>query len=141
MPTSPEDDLLRSVAIQNAQSILAAQQRAEQEILRAKDELEGKTRELARSLAIIRATLDSTWDGILVTGVDGTLIRNNGRFASMFGIPEEVLHTRDLRQVVDFVVEQATPIVVEGEEKCQIHHYSAPFSLPAKNTLLAVEDA
>ena len=41
----------------------------------------------------------------------------------------------------DFVVEQPTPIVVEGEEKCQIHHYSAPFSLPAKNSLLAVEDA
>ena len=41
----------------------------------------------------------------------------------------------------DFIIEQPTPIVVDGEEKCQIHHYSAPLSLPAKNTLLAVEDA
>lgn len=41
----------------------------------------------------------------------------------------------------DFVVEQPTPVVMGGEEKCQIHHYSSPFSLPAKNTLLAVEDA
>jgi hypothetical protein len=41
----------------------------------------------------------------------------------------------------DFVVEQPT-LVMEGErEKCQIHHYSSPFSKPAKNTLLAVEDA
>ena len=38
----------------------------------------------------------------------------------------------------DFVVEQPTPVVVEGEEKCKIYHYSKPFSLPAKNRVLAV---
>lgn len=41
----------------------------------------------------------------------------------------------------DFVVEQPTPVVENDQEKCQIYHYSGPFSLPAKNTLLAVEDA
>lgn len=40
----------------------------------------------------------------------------------------------------DFVVEQPTPVVEEGEEKCQIFHYSSPFSLPARNRLLALED-
>jgi len=62
-----EEDLLRSVALQNAKSILLARQRAEQEMLRAKDELERRTQELVGSLAMMRATLESTWDGILVT--------------------------------------------------------------------------
>jgi hypothetical protein len=39
----------------------------------------------------------------------------------------------------DFVVEQPTAVVEEEQEKCQVHHYSSPFSMPAKNTLLAVE--
>jgi hypothetical protein len=38
----------------------------------------------------------------------------------------------------DFVVEQPTPVVEDAMEKCKIHHYSSPFSLPAKNALLAV---
>ena len=41
-------ELLRSVALQNAKSILLARQRAEQELVRAKEALELKTGELAR---------------------------------------------------------------------------------------------
>ncbi len=44
-----EDELLRSVALQNAKSILLARQRAEEELVRAKEALEQKTRELAHS--------------------------------------------------------------------------------------------
>ena len=66
-----EEELLRSVALQNAQSILLARQRAEQELVRAKEALERKTQELARSLSMMRATLESTTDGILVTADDG----------------------------------------------------------------------
>jgi hypothetical protein len=40
----------------------------------------------------------------------------------------------------DFIVEQPTAVIEDEVEKCQIHHYSSPFSKPAKNTLLAVED-
>ena len=42
-----EEELLRSVALQNAKSILLARQRAEQELLRAKEALERRTHELA----------------------------------------------------------------------------------------------
>jgi hypothetical protein len=38
----------------------------------------------------------------------------------------------------DFVVEQPTAVVHQGQEKCQIFHYSAPFSMPAKNVVLAL---
>ena len=41
----------------------------------------------------------------------------------------------------DFVIEQPTKVIEEEQEKFQIHHYSGPFSLKAKNTLLAVGDA
>ncbi len=62
-----EDALLRSVALQNAQSILLARQRAEEDLVRAKEALELRTRELDRSLAMMRATLESSTDGIIAT--------------------------------------------------------------------------
>jgi hypothetical protein len=41
----------------------------------------------------------------------------------------------------DFVVEQPTPVIEDETEKCRIYHFSKPFSLPAKNRLLAVHPA
>ena len=73
MHRDDEEELLRSVAIQNAQSILAARQRAEQEMLKAKEALEYKTHELSRTLATMQATLESTWDGILAVDERGTV--------------------------------------------------------------------
>jgi hypothetical protein len=70
-PRDDEEKALRSVALQNAQSILLARQRAEEELVRAKEAMELKTHELARSLAMMRATLESSTDGILVTDGGG----------------------------------------------------------------------
>ncbi len=52
-----EDKLLQSVALQNATSILLARQRAEQELVRARQALEAKMAELAQSLAMTKASL------------------------------------------------------------------------------------
>jgi len=41
-------------------------------------------------------------------------------------------------QFADFLVEQPTPLVEEGKQIAEVHHYSNPFSLPAKNSLLAI---
>ncbi|MBM3889696.1 MAG: hypothetical protein FJ388_11295 [Verrucomicrobia bacterium] len=38
----------------------------------------------------------------------------------------------------DFVIEQPTPVVEDGQEKCKIYHYSSPISLLAKNALFAL---
>ena len=38
----------------------------------------------------------------------------------------------------DFIVEQPTALVEEGQEKGKFYHFSAPFSMPAKNTVLAL---
>jgi len=37
----------------------------------------------------------------------------------------------------DFIVEQPTPVVQDGQELAQVYHFSSPFSLPARNRLLA----
>jgi signal transduction histidine kinase/ActR/RegA family two-component response regulator len=102
MQADDEDELLRSVAIQNAQSILAARQRAEQEILRAKEEVERASQELAHSLAMMRATLESTWDGILVTDERGNVTGFNERFVQMWQLPRGVMEARQHRQILDF---------------------------------------
>ena len=49
-------------------------------MLRAKEELERRTQELAGSLAMMRATLESTWDGILVTDARGSVTDFNQRY-------------------------------------------------------------
>ncbi|NLX99357.1 MAG: hypothetical protein GXY83_24735 [Rhodopirellula sp.] len=38
----------------------------------------------------------------------------------------------------DFIIEQPTPIIEDGQEKYKVYHFSSPFSLPAKNVVLAV---
>ena len=94
-PHDDEEDLLRSVALQNAQSILQARQRADEELVRAKEDLERKTAELATSLAMIRATLESTTDGILVTDGAGKVTGFNDRYVKMWGLPGGIMELKD----------------------------------------------
>ena len=96
-----EDDVLRSVALQNAQSILAARRRAEEEVLAAKEALEGKTHELLESLAMMRATLEATTDGILVTDDSLRITGYNRRYAGMWGLQAELLDGGDHGRVLE----------------------------------------
>jgi PAS domain S-box-containing protein len=96
-----EEKLLRAVALQNARSILLARQRAEQELIQAKEALELKTEELAHSLAVMRATLESTTDGILVTDDAGNVTGFNGKFAEMWRIPHDTMDSREHRQLLE----------------------------------------
>jgi PAS domain S-box-containing protein len=73
-----EERQLRSVALQNAQSILAARQRAEQELVAAKEALERKAAELAGSMGELqeqrewfRVTLSSIGDAVITTDTQG----------------------------------------------------------------------
>ena len=96
-----EEDLLRSVALQNARSILLARERAEQELIRAKEALELRTGELARSLAMMRATLESTTDGILVTDGGGEVTGFNEKFVEMWRVPHAVLDSKGHRELLE----------------------------------------
>jgi len=96
-----EDELLRSVAIQNAKSILAARQRAEQELISAKETLEARTEELAQSLSMMRATLESTTDGIIVTDDSGKVTDFNKRYAAMWRLPAEAIQASSHRELLE----------------------------------------
>jgi PAS domain S-box-containing protein len=61
-----EEKLLRSVAIQNAQSILLARQRAEQELVTAKEALELRTAELERANELIRTIAENAASSLLM---------------------------------------------------------------------------
>jgi PAS domain S-box-containing protein len=101
-----EEELLRSVAIQNAQSIRAARQRAEQELLRTKEALEQRAQELSRALATMQATLESTWDGTLAVDEHGTITAFNQTYVDMWRLPSTILESRDHRQIVAFLAPQ-----------------------------------
>jgi PAS domain S-box-containing protein len=106
MPKDEEDQLLRSVVRQNAESIFLARQRAERDLLEAKEALEAKTAELAASLAMMQATLESTADGILVTDEAGSVTGFNETFVRMWDLPTDVMESRDHRRLLDVMARQ-----------------------------------
>lgn len=97
-----EEKLLRSVALQTASTILRARERAEHELKQAKKELEEKARKLDHSLSILRATIESTADGILVTDEEGVVLRFNELYLEMWPIPSEVTNLSEHRQLMKF---------------------------------------
>jgi signal transduction histidine kinase/PAS domain-containing protein/ActR/RegA family two-component response regulator len=101
MRDDEEDELLRSVALQNANTILLARRRAEEELINAKQALEQKTQELAHSLSVMHATLESTADGILVTSADGTVIGFNDKYLQMWNLPREAMQAADHRRLLE----------------------------------------
>jgi PAS domain-containing protein len=94
-PKDKEDNLLRSAALQNANAIFQARQRAEGDLKRAKGDLELRSRELAYSLAMMRATLESTTDGILVTDAVGHITDCNAKFAQLWRVPQGIVEKKE----------------------------------------------
>ncbi|MDQ3564040.1 MAG: ATP-binding protein [Pseudomonadota bacterium] len=91
-----EEMLLRSVALQNAKSILQARQRAEEELVRAKEALELKTQELAHSLAMMRESerrlrfiMDSMPQKIFTAKADGDVTYFNPQWTEFTGLSFE----------------------------------------------------
>ena len=81
---------LRSTVLETATAVLQIRQRAEQEIRRTNEVLEERTRELGQALVIMRATLESTTDAILVT--DQVRVTNfNEKYIEMWKIPRDAL--------------------------------------------------
>jgi PAS domain S-box-containing protein len=57
---------------------------------------------------LIRATLESTADGILVVNENGEVTHANKRFAQMWAIPEELIETKADDKLLDYVLDQLT---------------------------------
>ena len=62
-------------------------------------------RELQKSFALLRATLDSAAEGILVVDERGKISNFNESFVQMWRVPEEITATRDEDQLLAFLLE------------------------------------
>jgi len=58
------------------------------------------------SQSLLRATLESTADGILVVGADGKVLDWNEQFQKMWRLPQSVVDTRRDQELLDHVLEQ-----------------------------------
>ena len=76
----------------------------------ARSELERRvterTEELAASLSMLNATLDSTADGIAAADLAGKVVCQNTKFAVMWGIPSDMLRRQDGNEMVPFMAAQ-----------------------------------
>lgn len=62
--------------------------------------------ELRDALSLLSATLDSTADGILVVDRSGKIVSFNRKFGEMWGIPQEILESRDDNRALAYVMDQ-----------------------------------
>ena len=62
--------------------------------------------EIAASRELLRATLESTADGILVVDAEGRVLHANRRFIELWRIPPALIEERDDQKLTAFVVEQ-----------------------------------
>ncbi|NNM50841.1 MAG: response regulator, partial [Pseudomonadales bacterium] len=67
--------------------------------LHSMDEEKSRNHELESTLALVRATLESTADGILVTDLDGHIRNFNRRFAEFWSLPEKWLLLGEERRI------------------------------------------
>lgn len=101
-----EKKQLRSAATPHAQSIPVASQRAEEELIQAKEALELKTEQLAKSLAMMRATLESTTDGIAVVDKNLRVTSINQNFIKMWRVPREMIDTGEQPRISEIISRQ-----------------------------------
>ncbi len=62
--------------------------------------------ELEKTLSLVKATLESTADGLLILDRDGKLVSWNQKFVEMYRFPPEVLETRDERVALQYILDQ-----------------------------------
>ncbi len=63
-------------------------------------------KETSQALSLLKATLESTTDGILVVDNEGKITSFNKKFVEMWHIPESIIDSRDDNQALSFVLSQ-----------------------------------
>ncbi len=86
--------------------------------------------ELEKLIAELRATLESTADGILVADMEGSIRGYNQRFAELWNLPDELLTRRD------------DPAVYAWMQQCIVDssHYAARLSVINRSPLLETNE-
>jgi signal transduction histidine kinase len=67
---------------------------------------EESERQTEASLSLLRGTLESTADGILVVDLGGKVMTSNHRFAEMWRIPQDLMDSGDDDRLIAFVLDQ-----------------------------------
>jgi PAS domain S-box-containing protein len=80
-----EDQRVRTAALRTAESIVIARQRADRELLAAKEALERKTEELEQQREWFEVTLNSIGDAVITTDVAGRVMSLNPVAEAMTG--------------------------------------------------------
>jgi PAS domain S-box-containing protein len=94
-----ETKQLRATALESATTVLEIRLRAEEEIRRTNEVLEQRSRELSQALVVMRATLESTTDAILVTDENVKVIDFNEKYLAMWKVPHKLLESGMLCEV------------------------------------------
>jgi diguanylate cyclase (GGDEF)-like protein/PAS domain S-box-containing protein len=109
LPTTPAEEshvalwvLVVGVLIATTILVSALKRRLDRRIARS----ERSERDLEQSLSLLRATLESTADGILVVDNEGRIVSFNRRFKEMWRIPDDVVSPRDDQRALAFVLDQ-----------------------------------
>jgi diguanylate cyclase (GGDEF)-like protein len=100
---------LAGAALENARGFAEAQELSRSLELRVHErtaELSASKEEMAATLSLLSATLESTTDGILVVDALGRIVSQNRKFGDMWRMPPEVLAARDHEQMIACAVEQ-----------------------------------
>lgn len=99
--------------------IRAAERRLREENDRLEARIAGRTRELARSVALLHATLESVTDGILAVDRAGKIVSFNTKFADLWQLPAAELKGSDvshLRRQVAHLVKDPAGFLQRAEE-------------------------
>jgi len=106
-----EEEGLRAAALKNAESIRVARQRAERELLAAKEALERKTEELQQQRAWFEVTLSSIGDAVITTDVQGNVTYLNPVAQSVTGWSSAQARGEPLERVFRIVNEETRQTV------------------------------
>jgi PAS domain S-box-containing protein len=106
-----EETRLRAAALKNAETIRIARQRAERELLAAKEALERKTEELQQQREWFQVTLASIGDAVITTDVEGKVTYLNPVAESMTGWSSAQARGEPLARVFQIINESTRQTV------------------------------
>ena len=69
------------------------------------EEMVHRTKDLEKSLSLVKATLESTADGILMVSKRGAIVDWNHQFAEMFHMPPDIIKNKDERRGLQHVLD------------------------------------
>jgi PAS domain S-box-containing protein len=98
--------LLMAVYWLKVRRMHAVQKKLQSENDRLEESVRRRTDELASSLSLLQATLDSTGDGILAIQFSGAIASHNRQFGEMWSIPPESMRHANDRTVRDLCAAQ-----------------------------------